>query len=72
MLEFVILMIVIDILCNLKFKAADDNTAATPEDDDIRSNLIFKSVDDCMEYRELRATGWRGDAEDFYKWKETE
>lgn len=32
----------------------------------------FKSLDDCMEFRELRQTGWKGDAVDFYKWKEEE
>lgn len=29
----------------------------------------FLSLDDCMEYRELRQTGWKGDAKDFYLWK---
>ena len=29
----------------------------------------FLSLDDCMEYRELRQSGWKGDAEDFYRWK---
>lgn len=32
----------------------------------------FKSLDDCMEFRELRQSGWKGDAEDFYRWKEDE
>jgi hypothetical protein len=32
----------------------------------------FKSLDDCMEFRELRLAGWKGNAEDFYKWKEEE
>ena len=32
----------------------------------------FKSLDDCMEFRELRLTGWKGNAEDFYRWKEEE
>ena len=29
----------------------------------------FDSLDDAMEYAELRKTGWRGDANDFYEWK---
>lgn len=32
----------------------------------------FDSLDDCMEFRELRQTGWKGNAEDFYRWKEEE
>ena len=32
----------------------------------------FASLDDCMEYRELRKTGWKGDIVDFYEWKYTE
>ena len=32
----------------------------------------FKNVDDCMEFRELRQTGWKGNAEDFYRWREEE
>lgn len=26
----------------------------------------FLSLDDCMEYRELRQSGWKGDVKDFY------
>lgn len=32
----------------------------------------FKSLDDCMEFRELRQTGWKGNAIDFYKWRDEE
>lgn len=32
----------------------------------------FDSLDDCMEYRELRQSGWEGDINDFYAWKYTE
>ncbi len=32
----------------------------------------FNNIDDCMEYRELRATGWKGTAEDYYRWKNEE
>ena len=32
----------------------------------------FKSIDDAMEYAELRKTGWTGDVHDFYEWKEEE
>lgn len=32
----------------------------------------FASFDDAMEYADLRKTGWSGDIDDFYKWKEEE
>ena len=32
----------------------------------------FDSLDDAMDYAELRKTGWRGGVEDYYKWKEEE
>lgn len=32
----------------------------------------FKSLDDAMEYAELRKTGWHGSVSEFYKWKEEE
>lgn len=32
----------------------------------------FLTFDDAMEYADLRKTGWRGDINDFYKWKEEE
>lgn len=32
----------------------------------------FDSLDDAMEYAELRKTGWRGGIDDYYKWKEEE
>ena len=32
----------------------------------------FDSLDDAMEYADLRKTGWRGDIDDYYKWKEEE
>lgn len=32
----------------------------------------FESLDDAMEYAELRKTGWKGSIDDFYKWQEEE
>ena len=32
----------------------------------------FDNIDDAMEYGELRKTGWKGNADDFYKWREEE
>lgn len=30
----------------------------------------FESLDDAMEYAELRKTGWKGSIDDFYKWRD--
>jgi hypothetical protein len=81
MLEFIILMVVLDILAKIivgekecyeeepKRNAYDNGSAEAY----IKNNSWeFKSLDDCMEFRELRLTGWKGNAEDFYKWKEEE
>ena len=81
MLEFIILMVVLDVL--MKWVVSDGDSPAPPQarnDYDngsaeayIKNNSWeFKNLDDCMEFRELRLTGWKGNAEDFYKWKEEE
>lgn len=79
MLEFILLMIVLDIL--LKIPVGQAKTPAPPHNNYdngtaaayIKNNSWeFKSVDDCFDFRELRKTGWRGNAEDFYKLKEEE
>ena len=80
MLEFILLMVVLDILMKVSVGKAEcveepkrnsyDNGTAEAY---IKNNSWeFKSLDDCMEFRELRLTGWKGNAEDFYKWKEEE
>jgi len=78
MLEFALLMLVLSILMKIqvgeKWQAPEDD----PRDNGTREKFMldnaweFKNIDDCMEFRELRKTGWRGNAEDFYKWKEEE
>lgn len=35
----------------------------------LNRNYEFLTLDDAMEYRELRQSGWKGDARDFYLWK---
>ena len=32
----------------------------------------FKTLEDAMDYAELRKTGWRGTVKDFYEWQENE
>ena len=68
MLEFIILMVVLDLL--MKWQVGTKEIAS--QEAPANSKWEFRSVDDCMEFRELRQTGWKGNAEDFYKWKEEE
>ena len=78
MLEFMILILVLSWLSKIPVGEAEPQETFNPyknnsADAYIKNNSWeFKSVDDCMEFRELRQTGWRGNAEDFYKWKEEE
>lgn len=82
MLEFIILMVILDILSKIvvgeKECYVEEKPQRNPYDNGSAEVYInnnsweFKSLDDCMEYRELRLTGWKGNAEDFYKWKEEE
>ena len=79
MIEFILLMVVLDVLTKIvvgekecwveekpKRNKYDNGTA---EAYIYNNSYGFKSLDDCMEYRELRLTGWKGNAQDFYKWK---
>jgi len=78
MLEFILLMIILDILMKIPVGKPEPEAPAARNDYDngtadayIKHNSWeFKSVDDAMDFRELRKTGWRGNAEDFYKLKE--
>ena len=79
MIEFILLMIVLDILskiivgekeCVTEEPKRNNYDNGTAEAYINNNQWEFKSLDDCMEFRELRLTGWKGNAEDFYKWKE--
>lgn len=77
MLEFIILMVIIDLLCKIKFGEKVEEKAefnpydnGKPEQETLKNAWEFKSLDDCFEFRELRKSGWRGNAKDFYKLKE--
>ena len=78
MLEFMILMAVLFILSKIPVGEATPNEEYNPYDNGTADIYIknnsweFESVDDAMEFRELRSTGWRGNAADFYEWKEEE
>ena len=79
MLEFILLMIILDVLSKIVVGEKECYIEETPKRNKydngtaeayINNNLWeFKNLDDCMEYRELRLTGWKGNAQDFYKWK---
>lgn len=82
MIEFILLMIVLEVLtkivvgekeCWTEVDAGVDATDNGTKEAFVLNNAWeFKSLDDCMEFRELRRSGWRGNAIDFYKWKEEE
>lgn len=79
MLEFILLMIVLDILMKIPLGKPEPAAPVQNNYDNgtadvyIKNNSWeFKSIDDAMDFRELRKTGWRGNAEDFYKLKEEE
>ena len=73
MLEFIIMMLIITVLSKIPVGTVEVNerprTEYTHKDNPAYD---FKSLDDAMEYRELRATGWKGNAIDYYRWKEEE
>lgn len=78
MLEFMILMGILFLLSKIPVGTATPNEDYNPHNNGTADAYIkhnsweFKSVEDAMEYRELRSTGWRGNADDFYRWKEEE
>ena len=80
MLEFVILILVLSLLAKIPVgepvkpekPECDPYNNGTKEAHTLNNAWEFKSLDDCFEFRELRRSGWRGNAEDFYKWKEEE
>lgn len=69
MLEFLILIAVLTLLSKIP---ASVETVGREGKHTNNPEWEFKSVDDCFEFRDLRQTGWRGNAEDFYRRKEAE
>lgn len=75
MLEFIILMVIIDLLMKIRIGGKPQEPEYNPHDNGTADAYIkhnsweFESVDDAMEFRELRKGGWRGNADDYYKWK---
>lgn len=61
MIEFALMMMFIAILSRIKVGEKEMYTEKRTE---------FDTLEDYMEYAELKRTGWRGDIDAFYKWKE--
>lgn len=77
MLEFMILMAVLMILMKIPVGEAppddyDPYDNGTEEKFVLDKRWEFESLDDCMEFRELRRGGWRGNAQDYYRLKAEE
>ena len=78
MLEFMILMVVLFLLSKIPVGEPEPKEEFNPYRNSTADAYIkhnsweFKSLDDAMEFRELRSTGWKGNADDFYRWKEEE
>ena len=81
MLEFIILMVVLNLLMKWKVGTKELITYApqqeAPQEKPGKAYVLgnsaeyeFKTLDDAMEFREMRLSGWKGNAIDFYKWKE--
>ena len=67
MLEFIILMVILDLLMKIP---VGEVTYIEPKPS--RNEWEFDNLDDAMEYHEMRQSGWRGDIHDYYRWKADE
>lgn len=76
MLEFIILMVVLDILLKIKVGTTVEADPTKPKPKAYvcgnTAEWDFKTLDDAMEFRDMRKSGWKGNAIDYYKWKEEE
>lgn len=80
MLEFAILMVFLLLAQRITIgkpyvhviKPYDPYDNGTDEKYVLDHGWEFESVEDCFEFRELRKTGWKGNAEDFYRWRDEE
>ena len=78
MLEFIILMVVLDLLIKWQVGEKVQEEPQKPQRKPkayVCGNTAeweFESLDDAMEFRELRLSGWKGNAIDFYELKREE
>ena len=79
MLEFIVLMVILDLF--VRWQVSEEPAQEPPKKEppkpkayvcDNSAEWDFKTLDDAMEFREMRLSGWKGNAIDFYKWKEEE
>lgn len=79
MLEFLIIIAIIQILSKITVgeRVIDEPAPpfnlydnGKPEQEAMSRAWEFDNIDDVMEFRELRKSGWRGNAEDFYRLKQ--
>lgn len=74
MLEGILLLIFLMLMMKIpvgkaKVVKQDLRDNGTKEKYMLDNGWKFVTLEDCMEYRELRSTGWEGDVQDFYEWK---
>ena len=71
MLQFIIICIILDILMKIRFEPDTEPVQEKPKAYVMNNTAEyeFKSLDDAMEFREMRLSGWKGNAVDFYKLK---
>ena len=71
MLQFIIICIILDILMKIRLEPGAEPVPEKPKAYVMNNTAEyeFKSLDDAMEYREMRLSGWKGNAVDFYKLK---
>ena len=77
MLEFALLMIFLIIMQNITIGKPYVHVVKPHDNGQDEKYVLdhaweFESVEDCFEFRELRKTGWKGNAEDFYRWRDEE
>lgn len=79
MLEFLIIIAIIQILSKITVgeRVIDEpappfnpHDNGKPEQEAMSKAWDFDNIDDVMDFRELRRSGWRGNAEDFYRLKQ--
>ena len=76
-MEFLIVLALICLLSKIKVgERIIEDEPFNPYDNGVAESYIyhnsweFESVDDCFDFRDLRKSGWRGNAKDFYELKE--
>lgn len=80
MLEFIILMVILDLLLKWRVGKEEDVVTEKPKEKPIPKAYVmgnqaeweFESLDDAMAFREWRLAGNKGNAIDFYRYEREE